>query len=51
MDAWVKQQSMAISECSQMLDLADEDFKTATIKELNKTTSEGLKGSVMKLML
>ena len=34
-----------------MLDLADEDFKTATIKELNKTTSEELKGSVMKLML
>ena len=34
-----------------MLDLADKDFKTATIEELNKTTSEGLKGSVMKPML
>lgn len=31
---------MAMSERSQMLDLADEDFKTATIKELNKTTFE-----------
>lgn len=32
-----------------MLDLADEDFKTARIKELNKTIFKELKESVMKL--
>ena len=34
-----------VSECSQMLELADEDFKTANIKELNKTTFTELKES------
>lgn len=38
-----------VSEHSQMLDLADEDFKTATIKELNKTTFTEFKESVIKL--
>lgn len=33
-----------------LLDLADEDFKTARIKKLNKTTFKELKESVMKLM-
>lgn len=31
------------SECSQMLDLADEDFKTATIQELDKNKFKELK--------
>lgn len=39
-----------VSERSQLLDLGDEDFKTATIKELNKTTFDELKDTVMKLM-
>ena len=39
-----------VSESSQLLDLGDEDFKTAAIKELNKTTFDELKDTVMKLM-
>lgn len=39
-----------VSERSQLLDLGDEDFKTATIKELNRTTFDELKDTVMRLM-